>query len=151
MTLSVVRRETQVFQQAGVLTGATAVFTIPTDDAAHIDQLMRIMARVYLTAPAAGHLSDEAALLAELVAVNKNSAVTASVPIATSANPVNSNTAGFFLTSRPETRSAGVNTSTAVWTIAANVATLTVTNSASAGGVTADVTAIVDVERVGST
>lgn len=151
MALSVWRREQEVRQTAGVATAGTAVYTIPTNDAAHADKLMRVKATIFLTGAAAAHLNDEAALVAECVAVNKNGTVTFSAAIATSSNPINSNTVGFALTSRPETQSAGVNTSTAVFTIAANVLTLTITNSAAAGGVTADISCMFDIDYVGST
>jgi hypothetical protein len=151
MGQSVFRHERLVFQTAGVTTGNTAVYTIPTNDAAHIDQAMRIIAYVFITAAAGAHMTNSAQLIAELCVDNNNGTVTATAAIATSTNPTNSNTAGGFLTSRAEVRSTNVNTSTAVWTVAANVATLTITNSAAAGGVTADITAYVEVMRVGST
>lgn len=151
MTQAIIRRETFPFQTAGVTTGNTAVYTIPTNDAAHIDQIMRVKVTAFITAAAAAHLANGAAIVAECVVINKNGTVTFNTAIATSLNPVNSNSAGFALTSRPETADAAVGTSTIVFTIVANVLTITITNSAAAGGVTADITAIVDVDRTGST
>lgn len=150
MAVSNFTRDTQVFQGTATASGGTYVVTLLTDAAPYTDQVIRLTARVYITYPVTAHLDSAAALIAEYVVENKNNTTTAAVPITTSANPVNSDTLGFFLTSRPETADTVVNTSTAQWAMSGSQAALTVTNNGS-GSVAVDVTVVLEIERVGST
>jgi hypothetical protein len=130
--------------------GGTLTVQVFTDGNPYTDKLIRLIARVYLTEASAGHLLNSCAILAEYVIQNKNNTTTAVTALATSSNPVNSNTVGFALTSRPEVADTAMNTSTAVWTISSNRATLTVTNNGT-GSVNADACVIIDTEYIGST
>lgn len=150
MGQSAITIDRQIFQGTAGSGGGTFVVTIPTNAAPYTDQLIRLMARIYTTEASGGHLLNSYAGLSEYVLENKNNTTTAVTAISTSSNPVNSNTAGFILTSRAEVADTAVNTSTAVWTVSSSQATLTVTNNGT-GSVAVNVSVIVDIEMVGST
>lgn len=150
MAQSTYTRETVVYQGSATSGGGTFVATLTTSAAPYTDQVLRIWGRAYLTAASASHQTNACAIVAEYVVQNKNNTVTAVTALSTSSNPTNSNTAGFNLTSRPETADTVMNTSTAVFTISSSNVLLTVTNNGS-GSVAANVTVVLDIERVGST
>lgn len=106
------------------------------------DRIVRIFAEVYLTNDSASHLNKAAALLAEVVVMNKNGTVTFTTAKTNSSNPINSNTSGFLNTSRVQAADTAFDTSTAVWTQVGNAARLTVTNNGSSGSVNADITVV---------
>ena len=150
MGQSTVTFDRQVFQGTATSGGGTFVVTLPTNAAPYTDQAIRLIARTYITSASGSHLVNVAAILSEYVVENKNNTTTAATALATSSNPVNSNTVGFALTSRPGTADTPVNTSTAVWTLSSSQAVLTVTNNGTVS-VNANVTVVVDIEMVGST
>ena len=149
MGQSAVTNDIQVFQSTGaspIANGGTYVVTLDTSIAPYTDTCIRLIAEVEITAASAAHLSVSCGLpLVEFVVENKNGTVTSVSAIATSSNPINSNTAGFANTSRAAVSESG--TSTAVWTIVSNKATLTVTNNI---GVTANVSVMLKIKYVGS-
>jgi hypothetical protein len=129
--------------------GGTVVATILTSAAPFTNRIARVRFEVYLSNDAGGPLADGAAYLCEAVIANKAGVVIFLTNIATSSNPVNSNTAGFELTSRPVASDAAFNTSTALLTISANNLLCTVTNNNS-GAVAADITVVPTVTICGS-
>lgn len=139
-------RDSVWVQATGIATAGTTTQTITTSAAPFTDCMVRLKFTAYLSVPSASHLSSSACVLAECVVNNKNNVVTFATAIATSANPMNSNTAGGELTSRPQTSDAG--TSTLVLTISGNNVVATFTNNS---GSTGNVTIVCDFEYVGST
>lgn len=131
--------------------GGTYVMTVDTTASPFIDKITRFWVQVYFSHAVASHLNDASALLAECVVVSKTSTVTFLTAVATSSNPINSNTAGFIITSRVEAEDTTMNLNTVVLTIGANKLVITCTNNAGSGSVAANVTVVVDYECVGST
>jgi hypothetical protein len=122
--------------------GGTFVSTLLANVLAIENTYARIQIEVYLSEAIASVLTNAAAFLGECVILNKAGVVTFAPAIATSSNPVNSNTAGFALTSRPIASDAAFNTATAVLTIDGGGNLLcTVTNN-NGGGIAADVTIV---------
>lgn len=126
--------------------GGTQVFTFPTNASPYNDHVVRWKFAVYSTSASGGHLSSAAALLAECVTVGKNGTVTFLTAIATSSNPINSNTSGFELTSRVEAADTAEGTSTVVITISTNTLTITITNNGASGSTPVAIAMITDVE-----
>ena len=130
--------------------GGTFLAILFTSVVPFLNRITRIRFEIYLSNDSAGPLGDGAAYLCECVIANKNGIVTFLTAIVTSSNPVNSNTVGFELTSRPVASDANFNTATAVLSInGANDVVCTVTNNNS-GAETADVTVVPWVTICGS-
>ena len=122
--------------------GGTFVATLIANVPATENTLARIQCEIYLSEAIASVLTNAAAFICEGVIANKEGVVTFLPAIATSANPVNSNTAGFALTSRPIASDVAFATATAVLTVDAGGNLLcTVTNN-NGGGIPADVTIV---------
>ncbi len=151
MGQSIIRRDTKFNQGPATSGGGTYVVTLLTSGTPFTDQTIRVRVTVFLTSATASHENNGASYLAECVLNNKNNTVTFPAAIATSSNPINSNTVGFELTSRVEASDTAFNTSTVVLTISANNLVITVTNNGSSGSVNANVTVILDIDQVGST
>ena len=100
--------------------------------------------------PRRGSLAERRGLSCRILVANKNGTVTLLTAIATSSNPINSNTAGFLLTSRVQASDAAFNTATCVISInGLNQTEITVTNN-NGGGINADVTVLPYVRVCGS-
>lgn len=121
--------------------GGTFVATIPVSAIPYTNRIVRIRFEIYLSNNALGPLADGAGWIAECLVANKAGVTAFLTAIATSSNPVNSNTVGFALTSRPVASDAAFNAATALLTIAGNNVVCTVTNN-NGGGVSADVTIV---------
>lgn len=126
-----------------------ADFPIPIDKGA------RLEAFVFLSQATSSHLNNFASLRAEYVVENKNGTLSAPAVVTGSTNPLNSNTAG-EQAAHVEASDAGFNNPgggtfpTAVWTISATNARLTVTNNSSTS-IAANVTVEIVARIVGST
>jgi hypothetical protein len=130
--------------------GGTFVATIVTSLAPYTNRVVRIRFEIYLSDNIGGPLANGAAYLCEAVVANKNGVVTFLTAIATSSNPVDSDTVGFELTSRPVASDAAFNTATAHLTIdGGNDLLCTVTNN-NGGGIAADVIIVPTVTVCGS-
>lgn len=142
----------KIFQGTAAASGGTFVcdYAVPTDTVA------RLTAVVMLSAASASHMSASASLRAEYVIGNYNGTLAVpSVTLASSANPLNSNTAGEAAAFVQATDSAFDNAGggthpTAAWTISGTLARLTVTNQ-SVTGIVANVTVVISAVIVGST
>ncbi len=142
----------KVYQGTAAASGGTftADYAIPANQGA------RLRAQVFLSAASAGSLNAFASLTAEYVV--SNIAGTVAVPgiiLASSADPLNSNTAGEAAAFVQATDSAFDNAGgglhpTAVWSVSGTNARLTVTNQ-SVTSIVANVTVVISAILVGST
>lgn len=142
----------QWFQSAALATGGSVAAIVTTSAAPYTDAVILVEAYAFIGNATGGHLVGAARMYAECVVLNKNNVCTFGTAIATSLNPINSNSAGFALTSTAETAESNCSTSTAVFTInAGNNLVLTVTNQSAAGGVTGDISVHFMIRILGST
>lgn len=121
--------------------GGTATVDLDIGVGDYTDRLVHLEFEVHLNNVSASHLNKSAVLYAAIIASNKNGVVATVAAKASSSNPINSNTTGFYNTSRAQVCDTALDTATAVATATGTVLRLTITNNGSVGSV--EVSAIV--------